>query len=496
MPFPRATALAAVTGLMLTGGAAPASASPSHAPASDLDWRLCADIARGWDEEDDLTQCSTVTVPLDHGDPDGRTIDIALSRVPAAEESAFPVLFNPGGPGQQGVTMPGRILDSQASGLGLRHDLIGLDPRGVGHSGAVDCDYDIAGPEPGLGAEERARFEAEQVARAARDCYDRDPALAESLTAENAARDLDLVREALGVETIGYYGVSWGTLLGATYRSMYDDRVEAMLLDSVMNPDSSLTVLEEGQIAEGDAVFHRFTDWVAEHDSAYGLGEDSEQLRDSVLDLQRELAERPRSGPDGTVVDHESVTMLLATPESEWPDNARSLVTLLEGGVPEQGVSGTGHSGAGWDAETDGATPFAQVAYFCNDSDSPRDFDQVWEHRLDRAERFPAMGTLGFYEHLCVGWPREGAPPALSAGNSPLQLVGHTHEMVTPYVWAHEMRQVVGGEVMSVEDDGHGTLSDLDCAVAAIDFFATGDTTTETCPGPPPPSPATDGHPG
>jgi pimeloyl-ACP methyl ester carboxylesterase len=483
VPLARSTALTAMTGLLVAAGATPASAAP------ELEWRLCSDIARGWDEDDDRTLCASVPVPLDHDDPDGRSIEIAVTRVPAAEESTYPILFNPGGPGRQGVTMPLHILESSAADLGRDHDLIGFDARGVGYSGALECDYEMTPPEPGLDAEDRDRHVAEEQGRMNSACHAHDPAMVASLTVENVARDMELVREALGEETIGYYGVSWGTLLGATYRSHHDDRVEAMLLDSVVSPDSSLTRLEEGQLEAGEAVFHRFTAWMADHHDVYGHGSDASRLRGDLLALRDELAEDPRIGPDGSVADGDAVTMLLATPEREWPDNARALGTMLDGGVPELWTPHGRTVGTGWDAETDGATPFAQIALFCNDSDSPRDFEEVWHNRTERAERFPAMGGLGFYEHLCVGWPEEGASPDLGPGQSPLQLVGHSKEMVTPHEWAKDMRDVIGGEVMTVDDDGHGTLSDLDCASAAVDFFATGRSTADTCPGPPPPTP-------
>ncbi|PWV55293.1 alpha/beta fold hydrolase [Nocardiopsis sp. L17-MgMaSL7] len=485
MPLARGTALTALSGLMLTTGAVPAGAVPAPEP----DWRLCSEVAAGWDEDDERTLCGTVAVPLDHDDPDGRTIEIAVTRIPAAEDNTYPVLFNPGGPGHQGVTMPGRILDSEARDLGLRHDLIGFDPRGIGHSAALECDDDYVAPDPSpdLSAEQRARALAEEHARINAECHANDPELVDSLTVENVARDMELVRQALGAETIGYYGVSWGSLLGVTYRSLFDDRVEAMLLDSVVSPDTSVSRLEEGQAEAGEEVFHRFTDWVAEHDDVYGLGTEGGPVRTRVLDLRDELAEEPRTAPDGTVVDGDAVTALLSTPEREWPDNAAALVTLLDGGVPELGQP---HSeGFGWDTETDGGTFFAQMALLCNDSESPRDFDQVWQNRTERAERLPAMGTLGFYEHLCVGWPSAGLAPELSRGESPLQLVGHTREMVTPHRWALDMSEVVGGRVLSVEDDGHGTLSDLPCAETAVEFFETREAVTDTCPGTTPPTP-------
>jgi hypothetical protein len=70
-----------------------------------------------------------------------------------------------------------------------------------------------------------------------------------------------------------------------------------------------------------------------------------------------------------------------------------------------------------------------------------------------------------------------------------LQLVGHAYEPVTPIGWALRMQQRIGGALMTVEDDVHGSLSSLPCADAAVTFFDTGQTTSKPCPGAPTPKP-------
>jgi hypothetical protein len=91
-------------------------------------------------------------------------------------------------------------------------------------------------------------------------------------------------------------------------------------------------------------------------------------------------------------------------------------------------------------------------------SPSPRDFETVWQHRLDRQQRFPVAGGYGFYEQLCVGWPLPARRGRFTPGTSPLQLVGHTYEPVTPIGWALAMRGRIGGALMTIEDDAHGSL--------------------------------------
>ena len=142
--------------------------------------------------DDQRSECTTVRVPLDHADPGGRQIDIAVSRLRATGDRTGAILVNPGGPGQQGVTMPRSLARSKAAGLNVHHDLVGFDPRGIGYSTAVPCQRDTTEPDPSLSPKERARFTAERDARRNRECFDRDPGLVRSMTTENVARDMDV----------------------------------------------------------------------------------------------------------------------------------------------------------------------------------------------------------------------------------------------------------------------------------------------------------------
>ncbi|GAA2674134.1 alpha/beta hydrolase [Actinosynnema pretiosum subsp. pretiosum] len=444
-----------------------------------MDWKPCADIAAGWDAEDRATECATVTVPLDHGNPGGRTIDLAVSRFRAAEHAEGVVVLNPGGPGQQGVTMPRHVRESRAAGIGARHDLIGFDPRGIGYSAGIECEPPDVEPDPSSSAKDKARVLAEADAARNRECAAGDPELTRSLIQQNVARDVDLIREALGVEQIGFYGESWGTALGATYRTLFDDRVSAMVLDSVMSPDQGVGELDDGQTGAAEAAFHRFADWVV---GRYPLGDSGSEVRERVLDLRDELDAHPRTALDGSRIDGMTVATLATGPRANRAQAAEQLVVLAEGGVPETGPWARA-GGLGWDREASGMDRFAQTALLCNTSDSPREFEGWWRSREERAERYPLAGGLGMYEVRCVGWdvPQRALP--YGAGTSPLLLVGHAEEQVTPHPWAVRMREVIGGELLTVDDERHASFKSLPCAEIAVRLFDGGEVEGGTCAG-------------
>ncbi|RKN37541.1 alpha/beta fold hydrolase [Streptomyces hoynatensis] len=103
------------------------------------------------------------------------------------------------------------------------------------------------------------------------------------MTTGNVARDLDRVRSALGERRISFLDISWGTWLGAVYRSEFPDRVERMFLDSVASPEFTLAAFDDGRADAAESRFARPAAWIASHDEAYGLGTSAAEVRAAVL---------------------------------------------------------------------------------------------------------------------------------------------------------------------------------------------------------------------
>ncbi|SDZ36072.1 TAP-like protein [Amycolatopsis xylanica] len=436
---------------------------PAVAAASPVKWRLCREVTLHWPADDARTECAMVTVPVDYAKPGGRSVDVAISRIKASGRRDGVVLINPGGPGGPGISLSRSIAESRAGGIGVHHDLIGFDPRGVGFSAAVECPYDWTQPDPSLPAKEKARFVSERDSRALQRCVAADPEFARNLTTANIARDMDRIRLALGEPKIGYYGISWGTMLGAQYRTMFDRNVDKMLLDSVMMPVLDLTRLERDDLTAQENSFHEFAAWIARNDDVYHFGGTGPEVVKALLELRSRFV-----GKDGLF------DGWLTSPRKDWPRSARDLVGAREGAA----------STMGWE-DRHGFSSFQQSAVFCNDSVSTRDFEQVWRNRQALIATLPVAGSHGSDDGRCAGWPFPADPTPFTAGTSPLQLVGHAFEHTTPIAWARDMRARIGGALLTVEDDEHGSLMALPCAVKAVEFFDTGTTSTGSCPGSP-----------
>ncbi len=190
----------------------------------------------------DSFYCATLTVPLDYRHPGGATLDLALLKVPAQDPDhrIGSLVVNPGGPGEPGTTYAAQARQAFGAPLRDRFDIVGFDPRGTGDSDPVDClsdaqvDAYVAGdPDPDTPAEKRA-YE-HWVTAFGKGCVARSGALASHISTIEAARDMDVLRAALGESRLSYFGASYGTKLGATYADLFPHRAGRLVLDGAVD---------------------------------------------------------------------------------------------------------------------------------------------------------------------------------------------------------------------------------------------------------------------
>ncbi|MER7581830.1 alpha/beta hydrolase [Kitasatospora sp. NPDC097691] len=201
-----------------------------------LTWETCAD---GF-------ECATARVPLDHHDPHGAGIDLAVIRHPATDRAhrIGSLFYNPGGPAVPGTVALPAMLGRFPEEVRKRFDIVSFDPRGTGASAPVQCFDDpadeqalLAGTAAGYPeGEEQQQAWAAAYQQVARQCAARNPALLPHVSTANVARDMDLLRRAVGDRQLSYLGTSYGSYLGATYANLFPGRVRAMILDSAPDP--------------------------------------------------------------------------------------------------------------------------------------------------------------------------------------------------------------------------------------------------------------------
>lgn len=498
------TLLVAV-GVMLgtAGPALAAPAPPAPPPGQGIAWGPCTSPSL----QQAKAECGFLAVPLDHAQPAGKKIEIAVSRVrhtvPAAQYQGV-VLVNPGGPGGSGLGLS-RLGGAVPKNAGAAYDWIGFDPRGVGTSRpALTCDADYGGyarPDyrPENGAEQawlpKVKAYAQACGRAGGD-------LLAHLRTEDTVRDMDLIRRALGAKQINYYGFSYGTMLGQVYATMFPDKVRRMVLDGVVDPRDWWYRANLNQDVAFQRNIETFFDWVAKNDAAYHLGTTGDAVEKRFYDLAAEFRKAPLGGRIGS---------------SEWTD-----IFLRAGynvgeytSVADAFVAGTRKDAAALKAAydqagspTDDNNYAVYLATQCTDAPFPRDW-ATWKRDNTATDRKAPFETWGnaWYNAPCRDWPVKPGPAPTVAGKlrtGPL-LISETYDGATPYEGALQARRTFPGSSLVEGVGGHthsSSLSGIACTDDTVaDYLLTGalpkrtggDRSDRQCPPLPPPSPTAAG---
>ena len=287
-----------------------------------LDWQTCDDPT----VPDPSLECATLQVPLDYDNPTGESIDMAMIRVPARGERQGAVLFNPGGPGASAFDYVAAGGTTYTAALGTQaFDFIGFDPRGVERSSGIRCVSDEFMDEHLYIDDTPDTPDEQALLDESRDgfvdaCKEKYGDTLRFYSTANTARDMDAIRAALGDEQLSFLGISYGTYLGATYATLFPDRVRAMVLDSVVETNGDTTRQGyETQLIGFEGAFDNWAAW-CEGDATCDFTADDVGARWDTL--KQQLDDEPIRGSDGRIANNatmERATKAALYSESEWP---------------------------------------------------------------------------------------------------------------------------------------------------------------------------------
>ncbi|WP_326783097.1 alpha/beta hydrolase [Streptomyces sp. NBC_00151] len=474
-----AAALAAVVicSTAFTGSAgAPAGGAPSPSvPAPQLDWKPCV--------QGSPFDCATAKVPLDYDAPGGRTIELAVVKRKATGpgQRIGTLFFNPGGPGGPGTVQMPQNYESFPRELRERFDIVSWDPRGIGNSTAVNC---FASPEEAadwhaskaagfpVGEKERAAFTAayEELGRR---CEQRAPELLRHVSTAENARDLDQLRKAVGDQQLTYYGISYGTYLGATYANLFPGRVRAMIFDANWDPqawtnnasDEAPRTTSFQRLGSGRSAAETVNRFLALCGStttarcAFSAGS-PKATQDKYDQLLQRLRKEP-VGPwtyAGTVA---GVVNSLYDIQLGGTELAGRLQDLWQGRVPEP-------SPLPPPPPVPNPNPYLgeeqSTAVFCGDSPNPRD-PGVY-HTLAEAAAVRAGDTGRYWIWAsagCASWPAVAEDRYRGPWNkptaNPILVVGNTYDPSTPLSAAQAMaKELANARLLTHDAVGHTAL--------------------------------------
>ncbi|MCX5055202.1 MULTISPECIES: alpha/beta hydrolase [unclassified Streptomyces] len=497
-PAVRRCAVSAAVGLALVAAGLPAAASDGSGPdltrfyRQKIVWSAC----QGDDMPKDL-QCGKLTVPLDYTEPKAGTLDLALARYRATGKKRGSVLLNFGGPGGAGVPELAAGGDD-FMGLTNGYDVVTFDPRGVGRSSPVSCgdgaaEASAATDESAAADDPRAMLDALRTAAA--QCAKHSGPVLPHIGTVNSARDMDVIREALGDKKLNYLGFSYGTRLGAVYAAQFPKKVGRLVLDGV---DTLTEPMSEQGVAGAQGqqtALEDFITWCAK-DIACPFGQDPRDGREQVVHLVDSLDEDPVPTDFGQEFSGQdlvgAISQALYSKEL-WPSLERALGQLVEDG-DTRGVMGfatggavfpvRGRTGGGLvdanDVPLDNL-PAALMAINCADDPDRPAADTILKDlgrlRAEYEQASPVFGRYRLTELLmCYGRPKgtDFIRKDVHDVHTPkMLLVGTRGDPATPYRWTVETAQRLGSSAVVLDNkgEGHTGYASSKCVHLKVDSF-------------------------
>ncbi|MBM7776152.1 pimeloyl-ACP methyl ester carboxylesterase [Actinokineospora baliensis] len=451
-----------------------------------VQWAQCPD--------DTVLQCAAIVVPLDHARPKGPTITLRATKLPAGDQrNKIGTLFiNNGGPGGSAADFTPVAAQLLGAKVTARYDIVGVDPRGIG--GSRNCVTDGCGsapltcsPTPGGPAEVAKPVEpfpatAEDVPgflayadylRAL--CATGSNPVIRHMSTADTVRDLELIRQAVGDSAFSFYGLSYGSVVGATYAAMYPDRIRNLIVDSVVDPvqwstgkgrDSRFLVTT--RINSADGAWEALTSALAECDR---VGPSRCAASGSARAKWTAVVERAKQGPLQTAEGPLTYPNLISLAHSALtiPEGYPLLMDLLQ----QLHQSGTARAAAAPSLsalkEVAAKTKAQQVrpafeGVACGETNNPTDRDAATRSAAHANRTAPDFGPLwAWLSAVCGNWPAH-SPGAFQGPwrvrtSAPLLIVNNTHDPSTPISGARALHRLMpNSALLPVSAYGHGAV--------------------------------------
>ncbi len=448
--------------------------------SQSLDWQPC--------EGDADHECARLTVPLDYADPEGQTIEVAVLRVPASEPGRRigSLVVNPGGPGAPGTSYAAAGDAVFRQPLLDRYDVVGFDPRGTGDSAPVDClsdeeltDFLAADPAPddqgeveALVADLEAFFDG---------CVERSGDLAAHVSTVEAAKDMDVLRAALGESGLTYLGASYGTKLGATYAELFPDRADRLVLDGAVDVSLTSRELNLGQAAGFERALRAYVGDCVDSGDCF-LGGTVQEGLDRIEEFLAQVDDEPIPGPGGRELSVGTAFYGLITPlyvSDYWFLLSQGLESAFAGDPTTLLLLADTYASRTPGGDYTDNSAEAIYAINCLDDPSSTPVSEIPAQVPDFLEASPTLGEVFAWSLVgCRGLEVE--PDASTrldeidaAGAEPILVVGTTRDPATPYEWAEALAdQLEPGVLLTRDGDGHTAYNSGNaCIDTAIEDF-------------------------
>ncbi|GAB3587868.1 alpha/beta hydrolase [Calidifontibacter terrae] len=473
-----------VSGSGSAGGSSSAGVPASTPPTEALSKFYSQKLA--WKDCNGVT-CAKLTVPVDYANPGGATIQLAVSKYAAKGTSRGSIVYNPGGPGASGYDY---AADALTPGLAQSYDSVGFDPRGVGRSAPITCvsDADLdafigADPTPDDKAEE---VTAQQNAKTfAQKCKAKAGPLLGHVSTVEVAKDMDVLRAALGEDKLNYLGMSYGTFIGSTYAGLFPKRVGRFVLDGVVPPDVSSTQMNLGQAQGFEGATRSYVQNCVDQGGCYlGATVDAGMAKIRAFLKQLDAKPLPISGQGDVTQFTEgwaSTGLALGFYSKQlWPQLTTALKAAMAGNPDQLMGMANLYSDRSADGSYANNSMQAFYAVSCLDRGASSDLSSYERDSASFSKQAPTWGPmLAWGSLVCGEWsmPATGKAEKISAaGSQPILVVGTTRDPATPYRFSQQLaKELSNARLLTFNGDGHTAYGQSECVNSAVDdYFGAG----------------------
>jgi pimeloyl-ACP methyl ester carboxylesterase len=430
--------------------------------SQELIWTDCKD--------DKKFQCAEIQVPVDYQNPGNASLRLALKKLPAKDSAnkVGSLLINPGGPGGSGTDYVTYAEDAFGKRLMDSFDIIGFDPRGVALSTPLDCLTDKEVDEfiafDGTPDTDQELKESLQLSiNLAKGCEAVENNLIAHVGTQEAARDMDIIRELVGDEKLYFLGASYGTYLGGMYAELFPGKVGRLVLDGAVDPSLSGEEQSFDQAVGLDTALKRFVEDCPKHDDC-PLTQKGEAGVKEIRDFLDLLDSKPLKTEDPERILTQAMGVYAVAgflySDEWWSYMRQSLATAFNGDGTDLLVIVDLFN----ERKDDGtfATNATEAIYAINCFDEPSNAteEQVREFAKTWIKDAPVFGDYLAWGNLaCTIWPVKDPNPInkfVAQGAAPILVVGTKYDPATPYKWAVGLSSQLSSSVLlTYEGDGH-----------------------------------------
>ena len=460
-----------------TGPDATSSDSPELAKFYDqkLTWKSCRDG----------DECATLKVPLDYADAGGREISLALLKVPATSKKRRigSLVVNPGGPGGSGVDYAASATSRFGPEILAAFDVVGFDPRGVGTSTPLECVGDkkldeliASDPDPDTPAE--TKYSDYLLKDLGNGCLRESGDLTRHMSTVEVAKDIDILRAALGDKKLSYFGASYGTFIGATYAGLFPGRVGRLVLDGALDPSLSSTEVSLVQAEGFEVALRAYVGACVDRGGCF-LGDSVDAGTKRIRQFLDEVEKKPLPGVGARELESGNAVLGIWLPlynKTYWPILDQALQTAFAGRGAQLMNLSDAYVSRGPGGYQDNSFE-ALYAVNCLDHDDGVPSSEVPKYVARFEKASPTFGAVFAYGlSACDNWPVHSgsAGHAITAkGAAPIMVVGTSRDPATPLVWAEALAdQLDSGVLVKRDGDGHtGYHAGNACVDKAVESY-------------------------